>query len=65
MSNLDKELPTLKRRLTIAQKSGDPTAILKEVQHAVNRFAIIGWPDNWTNWMRAKDDAIFYLNLKG
>ena len=55
---MKKQLPILKRRLTQAKKKG-PDAVKKAVSEAFEVFERIGYPDNWSLWERAKDDAEF------
>lgn len=52
-----KEYSNLKRRLTKAEKLGNPTKILEEVEHAFRIFEEKGYPDDWTRWERAQSDA--------
>jgi hypothetical protein len=69
------EYTSLKRRLTVAQSqlrvatsAGDPTGIrtaaekvIAEVDKATAVFEAKGYPDSWSNWDRAKDDAWLVL----
>ena len=51
------EGPKLKAELTRASKKGY-TAVLHACIHAVTSWNVIGaWPDNWSHWQRALDDA--------
>ena len=52
-----KELTNLKRARTRAEKTGDPEKIIAEVNRAFGIFDEKGWPDNWSDWQRAKNDA--------
>ena len=55
-----REMPKLKGALTRAQKSGDPLKVLDAVERALDAFDRFGaWPDNWSLWRRAFDDAFF------
>jgi hypothetical protein len=61
--------PKQKARLTRAKNKfkGDPESIYYAVEKAciaaVSEWNQIGaWPDNWSNWQRALDDA--YLDLQ-
>jgi len=56
---MDRELPGLKARLTRAINSKDPDKVLAAVKVAFARFDVIGYPDQWHRWERAKDDATF------
>jgi hypothetical protein len=57
------EGPKLKAALTRAQKKGY-YAVLVACKNAVTRWALWGaWPDNWSNWQRALDDAAHKQNL--
>lgn len=58
------ELPKLKAALTRAQKKG-PEAVLAEVTRAFERFEVIGYPDCWSMWERAKDDAKYEAQRQG
>lgn len=53
-----KEYSNLKRRLTIAIKSGKSDKIIAEVDRAMDIFMDKGYPDDWSHWQRAWDDAI-------
>jgi hypothetical protein len=70
------EYTSLKRRLTVAQSQlriattkGDSAAvkaaaekIIDEVDKANTVFERKGYPDAWSNWDRAKDDARLVLS---
>lgn len=60
---MNKELPKLRAALTRAKKSGDPQKVIAAVKHATARFDVIGWPDQWSNWERAKEDAELQLRM--
>lgn len=63
MSNIDYELakrqgPRLKSALTRAIKSGSRTQVLVACTNAVDAWDEWGaWPDEWSRWQRALDDA--------
>lgn len=48
----------LKSRLTRAKNSGDPNKVLAEVKNAVETWGTHAWPDDWSHWKRAAEDAI-------
>lgn len=52
-----KEYVLLKKVLKSAIASKEPDRIIREVDHALARFEIIGEPDDWSMWERAKEDA--------
>jgi hypothetical protein len=54
---LNKELPKLRSALTRAKNSKDNDKVIAACKHAFARFEIIGYPDQWSNWQRARDDA--------
>lgn len=56
-AQLSKELPNLKRNLTRAKNSGDPRKVVIAADAALKRFEEIGWPDCWSDFQRARDDA--------
>lgn len=45
--------------LTRARKTGDPEKIVAACDAAFEDFNQYGWPDCWSLWERAKDDAAF------
>jgi hypothetical protein len=53
------EFTTLKSKLTRVLKSKNNDAIIAECNRAMAIFEQKGYPDNWSNWERAKDDATF------
>ena len=53
---LAKEVKTLRRRVKLAQRNG-PEATLEACETALYRFDDIGWPDDWSWFQRAADDA--------
>lgn len=59
------EGPKLKAELTRAEKKGF-AAVLVACKHAVSRWEVWGaWPDAWSNWQRALDDAAHKHNRTG
>lgn len=54
---MNRELPKLKSRLTRAKNAGDPVKILTAVEAAVEAFNRFGWPDQWSTWRIALEDA--------
>lgn len=54
-----KEYVNLKSRLTRVVNAGDPDKIIAECNSALAIFEDKGFPDNWSNWERARDDAAF------
>lgn len=56
-----REYSSLKASLTRVIKSGDHAAIGQEAVRAFAIFAAKGWPDDWSRWQRAADDAAFAL----
>lgn len=62
-SAMQKELPKLRAALTRAINSNDPNKVKETVTKAFARFDVIGYPDQWSNWERAKDDAEFALRM--
>jgi hypothetical protein len=54
-----KEFVQLKTQLTKAIKSGNHARIIEVCDTAFAIFEQKGYPDNWSNWQRAKDDALF------
>jgi len=50
--------PQQKSALTRAIKSGDPAKVMLAARRAVREWNAIGaWPDDWSRWQRAIDDA--------
>jgi hypothetical protein len=48
-----------KTALTRAVNSGQPERVMAACRKAVNEWNEIGaWPDDWSNWQRALDDAV-------
>jgi hypothetical protein len=58
-----REGPKLKAELTRAQNADPATRyeqVLRACRHAVTCWQVWGaWPDNWSRWQRALDDAAF------
>jgi len=53
--------PRQKAALTRAIKSGDPEKIAAVCKKAISEWDEIGaWPDDWSRWQRALDDALPY-----
>jgi hypothetical protein len=53
--------PKQKAALTRAINSGDPDKVVLACRAAVLEWDEIGaWPDNWSRWQRALDDALGY-----
>jgi len=46
-----------KSRLTRAVNSGDPVKVLSAVEKTVTEWEDKAWPDDWSRWFRALDDA--------
>jgi len=55
------ELTKLRAALTRAKNSKDPQKVIRTCNAALARFEQVGYPDCWSNWQRAKDDAEFEL----
>lgn len=56
--------PKQKATLTRALKSGDPTKVHEACIKAVAEWNEIGaWPDGWSRWQRALNDAGFRILL--
>lgn len=51
------EYPAMKAALKRIVASRDNDAIIRHVDAATSRFEEIGYPDQWQDWERAKDDA--------
>ena len=52
-----RELTALKAKLTHAQRSDDRGKVFKACSEAYAVFDAKGWPDCWSMWQRARDDA--------
>lgn len=59
-----KEFSQLKTQLTKAVKSGNHARIIQVCNKAFDVFEQKGYPDNWSNWQRARDDAEFAARLR-
>lgn len=53
-----------RRRLRRAKTKGDPQEILKVALEGLASFDTYGWPDSWTEWQRAADDAVWALEAE-
>lgn len=53
------EFKNLKSALTRVKKTNDPDKIITECDRAMAIFEQKGYPDNWSDWERAKTDAEF------
>ncbi len=61
----NEQAPKLKSALTRAEKKGYP-AVLQACKDAVAAWGTWGaWPDNWSRWQRALDDAAVKHNHTG
>ena len=57
-ARMSKRHPVHKRALTLAVKSGDREQIRSACAAIVAEWDEIGaWPDDWSHWQRALDDA--------
>ncbi len=56
------EYRRLKTALTRAINSGDPHKIVKTCNQAEAIFASQGYPDSWSRWTKAKEDAQFAIS---
>jgi hypothetical protein len=65
-SRMQKLYPQQKAALTRAIKSGDPIKIKTAVTKAVRQWNECGgaWPDAWSRWQRALNDAGFQQTLE-
>lgn len=57
------EYTNLKSRLTRAINSKDHKRIVDECDRAFAIFDDKGYPDDWSRWQRAKEDASFQVRL--
>jgi len=58
-ARMQKRYPQQKAALTRAVKSGRPEKVRDACRAAVKEWNEIGaWPDQWSNWQRALDDAM-------
>lgn len=53
----NKEYSSLKAALTRAKNSDSPKKVLATVEKAVSRFDETTWPDDWSLWRIALEDA--------
>ena len=58
------EYRRLKGRLTRAINSKNDDKIIAECNYAFSVFEKYGYPDDWSRWKRAKDDALFSKQRK-
>ena len=47
----------LKTKLTRAERSGAPLKVLAAVEDALETWSGKAWPDEWSRWARALEDA--------
>ena len=59
-----KEFTTLKSRLTRVVNTKNHEKIIEECDRAFEIFEKKGYPDNWSDWQRAKTDAEFALQMQ-
>lgn len=53
-----------KGALTRAERKG-PEAVIAEVERTIVEWDEVGpWPDNWSRWARAKQDAEFEIERR-
>jgi len=60
-----REFSTLKSRLTRAKNSNDPAKVIAEVKHFATVLEGRVYPDNWSMWQRAADDAYLTAQRNG
>lgn len=53
-----RQFSALKARLTRAQRSADPVAVLDACNAAARTFNADGYPDAWHRWNVARQDAL-------
>lgn len=53
------EFTRQKSRLTRAQNTGNPRAVLEAVEKTLDEWAGKAWPDDWSRWSSALDTAYF------
>ena len=58
-ATLNVEYPKMKAALTRAINGKNPDKIIKLCEKTLARFEEIGFPDDWSRWERAKEDAAF------
>ncbi len=62
---MKREHPKQKAALTRAIKTGDPERIAATIKTTVAQWDVVGaWPDDWSRWQRALDDAIGWGRLE-
>lgn len=59
------EYKSLKSKLTRAINSKNNDSIIKTCNEALAIFEAKGYPDSWSNWERAKEDAEFAKQREG
>lgn len=60
---MNREHPKQKAALTRAIKTGDAEKVAAACKKAVTAWNEIGaWPDDWSRWQRALDDALGWNN---
>jgi hypothetical protein len=53
-----------KSALTRARNSGDPDRVVAACRKAVRSWESVGaWPDQWSDWQRALDDALGWTSV--
>ncbi len=58
-ARMQRRFPVQKAALTRAVKSGDPEKVKESCRKTVLEWDEIGaWPDDWSHWQRALDDAL-------
>jgi hypothetical protein len=58
-----KEYRSLKTKLAKALNEKSSEKIIVECRRAFSVFEQKGFPDDWSRWQRAMDDAVFAQNL--
>ena len=61
---MKREYPKLKAALTRAKNTKDNDKVLEAVRKAFDRFDVIGYPDAYSMWQRAADDAAHYKQMR-
>lgn len=57
-ARMQRRFPVQKAALTRAANSGDRDRVVRACREAVAEWNEIGaWPDDWSRWQRALDDA--------
>jgi hypothetical protein len=57
-----RQFTTDKANLTRAIRSGDPDKVVEACTVAVRNWQGSAWPDDWSRWQRALDDALGWPN---